>query len=29
MLIARIYEILPLVCPHCGGEIEIIILERK
>jgi hypothetical protein len=24
MLIARIYEILPLVCPQCGGEMEII-----
>ena len=24
MLMARIYEILPLVCPHCGGEMEII-----
>jgi hypothetical protein len=24
MLMARIYEILPLVCPQCGGEMEII-----
>jgi len=24
ILIARIYEILPLVCPHCGGEMAII-----
>ena len=24
LLLARIYEILPLVCPQCGGEIRII-----
>jgi hypothetical protein len=24
MLLARIYEIFPLVCPRCGGEMEII-----
>ncbi|MEJ2387699.1 MAG: transposase [Chromatiaceae bacterium] len=24
MLLARIYELFPLVCPHCGGEVEII-----
>ena len=24
MLMARIYEILPLVCPQCCGEMEII-----
>ena len=24
VLMARIYEILPLVCPRCGGEMEII-----
>ncbi len=24
MLLARIYEVLPLVCPHCGGEMRII-----
>jgi hypothetical protein len=24
MLIARIYEILPLVCPRCGGELKIV-----
>lgn len=24
MLIARIYEVLPLVCPKCGGEMKII-----
>ena len=24
MLLARIYEVFPLVCPRCGGEVEII-----
>lgn len=24
MLLARIYEIFPLVCPRCGGEMQII-----
>ena len=24
MLLARIYELFPLVCPRCGGEMEII-----
>jgi len=24
MLIARIYEALPLVCPQCGGELKIV-----
>ncbi|MGH8474534.1 MAG: hypothetical protein ACRER2_01970 [Methylococcales bacterium] len=24
MLIARIYEILPLVCPRCSGELKIV-----
>lgn len=24
MLIARIYEVLPLVCPQCGGELTIV-----
>ncbi|MDD5268541.1 MAG: transposase [Methylococcales bacterium] len=24
MLIARIYEVLPLVCPQCGGELKIV-----
>jgi hypothetical protein len=24
MLMARIFEILPLVCPYCGSEMEII-----
>ena len=24
MLLARIYEVLPLVCPQCGGEMKII-----
>lgn len=24
MLIARIYEVFPLICPHCGGEMRII-----
>lgn len=24
MLIARIYEVFPLVCPKCGGEMRII-----
>ncbi len=24
MLLARIYEVFPLVCPHCGGEMRII-----
>ncbi len=24
MLLARIYEVLPLVCPQCGGEMQII-----
>ena len=24
MLIARIYEICPLVCPQCGGELKIV-----
>ncbi len=24
MLLARIYEVLPLICPYCGGEIRII-----
>jgi hypothetical protein len=23
-LLARIYEVLPLVCPSCGGELRII-----
>ncbi len=26
MLLARIYEINPLVCPRCGGEMKIIAL---
>jgi hypothetical protein len=25
MLLARIFEILPLTCPHCGGEVRIIV----
>ena len=24
MLLARIYEVLPLLCPKCGGEMKII-----
>ena len=24
MLIARIYEVFPLVCPQCGGELKIV-----
>ena len=24
MLIARIYEVFPLVCPRCGGELKIV-----
>ncbi len=24
MLIARIYEVFPLLCPHCGTEIRLI-----
>ena len=24
MLIARIYEICPLICPQCGGELKIV-----
>ncbi len=24
MLIARIYEVFPLVCPQCGGELRLI-----
>lgn len=24
LLIARIYEVIPLVCPQCGGEMQII-----
>ncbi len=24
MLIARIYEVFPLVCPHCGTEMRLI-----
>ena len=24
MLLARIYELFPLVCPRCGGEMELI-----
>ena len=24
LLLARIYEVLPLVCPKCGGEMRII-----
>ncbi len=24
LLLARIYEVLPLVCPRCGGEMQII-----
>ena len=24
MLIARIYEVFPLVCPQCGGELTIV-----
>ncbi len=24
LLLARIYEVLPLVCPKCGGEMKII-----
>jgi len=23
-LIARIYEVFPLICPHCGGQMRII-----
>ncbi|MES9858981.1 MAG: hypothetical protein ABW166_20625 [Sedimenticola sp.] len=29
MLIARIYEINPLVCPRCGGEMRIIALTYR
>jgi len=24
MLLARVFELLPLQCPHCGGEVRII-----
>ena len=24
LLLARIYEVLPLLCPQCGGEMKII-----
>ena len=24
MLIARIYEVFPLICPQCGGELKIV-----
>jgi len=24
MLLARVFELLPLQCPHCGGEMRII-----
>jgi hypothetical protein len=28
VLIARIYEVFPLLCPKCGGQMRIIALSR-
>ena len=29
MLIARIYEVFPLVCPQCGGELKIVAFHTE
>jgi hypothetical protein len=28
-LLARIYEVLPLVCPRCGGEMRLIVFMTR